>query len=115
MKRGAASPCLFSHICFSLSVFVHGDDFVAVGPGDSVKKLEGFLKQRYKVKSQIMGPDVGDEQELKILNRIVKYSDKEVSIEADPRHCDIIVREMGFDRAARQQSSRKQDRSKDVH
>ena len=94
MKRGAASPCLFSHGGLSLSVFVHGDDFVAVGPGDSVKKLEGFLKQRYNVKSQIMGPDAGDEQELKIPNRIVRYGEKEVSIEADPRHSEIIIREI---------------------
>ena len=49
MKRGAASPCLFNHSKLDLSVFVRGDDFVAVGPGHAVAMLEGYLKNRYKV------------------------------------------------------------------
>lgn len=96
MKRGSASPCLFAHPKLDLSAFVHGDDFVAVGPGRAVAMLEGYLKNRYKVKAQVMGSGAGEEKELNTLNRIARYSCDKVTIEADPRHCKVIVREVGL-------------------
>ena len=96
MKRGAPSPCLFKHAKLDLPVFVHGGDFVAVGPGRAVPMLEGYLKSRYNVNAQVMGSGANEETELKILNRIVRYDSDKVTIEADPRHCEVIVREMGL-------------------
>ena len=64
---------MFSHDKFDLSVFVHGDDFVAVGPAKSVSMLESYLNCTYTVKAQVMGSGDGEDKELKILNEIVKY------------------------------------------
>lgn len=96
MTRGAASPCLLSHKKLDLSVFVHGDHFVAVDPGRSVKQLEEYLKGRYKVKAQIMGSGDTEEKELNTLNRIVRHNPREATIEAGPRHCEVTIKDMGF-------------------
>lgn len=55
MRRGRASPCLFTHGTFNLSVFAHGDDFAAVSPSEPVHKLEVHLQGKYRVKEQVMG------------------------------------------------------------
>ena len=74
--------------------FVHGDDFVAVGPEKSVAALNTHLRGKYRVKAEIMGSRDGEANELRILNRIVRYSGDRVCIEADPRHCEVTVKEM---------------------
>lgn len=96
MRRGAASPCFFSHGALDLSVVVHGDDFVAVGPARSVATLQVHLKGSYQVKSEVMGSGDNEAKELRILNRVVSFSSSGVCVEADPRHCEIIVRELGL-------------------
>ena len=53
---------------------VHGDDFVSTGKDSSLKWLESILGKEFKIKTNIIGPDEKDEKELKILNRIIRFT-----------------------------------------
>ena len=61
-KRGVANPCLFKHEEHNLSVMVHGDDFVAVGPDSAVKYVKDILAQKYKIKTEVMGPGENEQK-----------------------------------------------------
>ena len=38
------------------------------------------------------GPD--DVKEVKVLNKVIRYTDAGIELEADPRHAEIILREL---------------------
>ena len=78
---------------------VHGDDFVSTGPDESLKWMEQMLSKDFKIKTSKIGPDKNDEKELKILNRILKYTESGIEMEADLRHAEIIIQQLGLDNA----------------
>ena len=41
----------------------------------------------------------GDEKELKVLNRIIRYTDQGIELEADLRHAELIVKQLGLEEA----------------
>ena len=41
-----------------------------------------------------------DVREVKILNKIIRWTDSGVELEADPRHAEIVIRELGLSGAA---------------
>ena len=45
----------------------------------------------------MLGPDKNDVQEVKILNRIIRWADSGILIEADPRHAEIIIEHYGLE------------------
>ena len=53
--QGKANPCLFHNAAIGVSVMVHGDDFVAVGPEDKLKDTQRTLEQKYKIKTEKLG------------------------------------------------------------
>ena len=54
-------------------------------------------KKHYDIKIRgRLGPDKKDDKEIRILNRCVKYTDSGIEYEADPRHAEIIIRELGL-------------------
>jgi len=38
-------------------------------------------------------------QEVEILNKIIRWTDRGIELEADPRHAEIVVRELGLEGA----------------
>ena len=66
-ERGIANPCLFSSVTDKVSLMVHGDDFVAVGPPEGIAKLNAAFEKAYKVKTQIMGNGEHGDKELRVL------------------------------------------------
>ena len=78
---------------------VHGDDFISTGPASSLKWLEKALSAEFKIKTNLIGPDKGDDKELKVLNRIIRYTDNGLELEADLRHAEIIVKQLGLEEA----------------
>ena len=38
-------------------------------------------------------------REIKILNKIVRYTDSGIEMEADPRHAEIVIKELGLEEA----------------
>ena len=75
---------------------VHGDDFVSTGAEPSLKWLESILNKEFKIKTSIIGPDKNDNKEIKILNRIIRYTEHGIELEADLRHAELIVAQLGL-------------------
>ena len=45
----------------------------------------------------ILGPEQGDEKEVSILNRVVRWSSGVIEYEADPMHVKKLLRDMGME------------------
>ena len=55
------------------------------------------MKERYLLKARgRLGPDARDHKEIRILNRIIEWAEEGIWYEADQRHADIIVRDIGI-------------------
>ena len=44
-----------------------------------------------------MGADKGDLKEIKVLNKIIRVTDGGLELEADPRHAELVLRELGVE------------------
>ena len=95
-KQGLASPCHFFHPTRKLRTAVHGDDFVTVGPKSELKKMRKELEMKYDLKTSVLGPDEGEEKEVRILNRVIRWTREGVSYEPDPRHGEILIDQLGL-------------------
>ena len=89
--RGSASPCHFYHAELDIWCLVHGDDFVIVARQEGRDHAEAVLRAAYEVKVDIAGPGTGDPKAIKILGRIVTYTDKGILYEADPGHMESVI------------------------
>ena len=65
--QGRANPCLFYNRKISVSVMVHGDDFVAVGPEQHLRQTREALESKYKLKVEVLGRQEGQSKEVRIL------------------------------------------------
>ena len=89
--RGRASPCCYHHPARSLRCVVHGDDFVLVGPPAALAWAKREMDKSFLTKvigTLGCGPDEVDE--LRILNRVVRWGQEGIKYEADPRHADVL-------------------------
>ena len=98
-QRGTASPCTFSHHYRRLRCYIHGDDFVTVGMDEHLKWMKAQLEKQYELKKQVLGPDEGDLKQVRVLNRVLTWSDEGIAYEADPRHAEIVIAELGLKEA----------------
>ena len=74
---------------------VHGDDFIIAGDGDDLDWLSLKLNEKLElVQKARLGP--GYDSEATVLNRCVTYSDPGLAWEADPRHTELAVAELGL-------------------
>ena len=89
-KKGRTNPCLFWHPSKKAAVIVHGYDFVAVGCDESLQRTRRTLEEKYKIKVQVLGPD--EEQEIRVLNKIIRWTPEGIELEADPRHAEIVIK-----------------------
>jgi len=90
-QRGRASPCCYFHPVRGLRCVVHGDDFVLAGcPGD-LQWAKGAMAEHFLTKEVgTLGVGPGEVQELRILNRVVRWCHDGVRYEADPRHAELL-------------------------
>ena len=95
LVQGKSSACLFYHAAKDVAVMSHGDDFVAVGNPKHLAETESALSEKYIIKTEMLGADTGDVKEVKILIKIVRLTGEGVELEADPRHAELVVRELG--------------------
>ena len=96
-KQGTASPCIFRHERKGVVVMVHGDDFVAVGEGDSLQETKKVLEDKYKIKVETLGRDKKDSKEIRVLNKVIRLTEQGLELEADPRHVELVVRALGLE------------------
>ena len=76
---------------------MHGDDYVSSGCDDDLLWLEKELAKAYEIKTQKLGPREGWEQQGKVLNRIVSFTEDGWTVEADPRHAELIIEQLGVE------------------
>ena len=82
---------------------VHGDDFIVAGCGDDLDWLSRKLNEKLEfVQRARLGP--GCDSEATVLNRCVKLIDCALTWEADPRHTELAVAELGLQAACPQTS-----------
>ena len=92
-----ASPCNIFLKTKELHVIVHREDFIATGPADSLSWFAGQMGNRYEITVHILGPEIGMEREIRVLNRTLQWLDCGITYEPDQRHAEIIVRELGLE------------------
>jgi hypothetical protein len=78
---------------------VHGDDFTATADEGNLKWLEGVLASEFEVKVEVLGPGPGHKQEMRVLNRVLSWNAWGIGYEADPRHAEIAIRQLGLEEA----------------
>ena len=78
-------------------IVVHGDDFVIEGGQEDLDWTKGVLANMFLVKvSSILGPERQDDKVADILNRVVAWRDDEVWWEADSRHVEKKLEDIGL-------------------
>jgi hypothetical protein len=74
---------------------VHGDDYVSSGRQADLDWMEIQLQAAYEIQTQKLGLGENCVSEGKVLNRIVRCSKEGWSLEADPRHAELIIEQLG--------------------
>jgi hypothetical protein len=97
--RGIGHPSVFWHPVRRVCTIVHGDDYVSSGDDADLVWLESELGKAYEIKTQKLGLSKGWESQGKVLNRIVSCTPEGWTVEADPRHAELIVEQLGVDGA----------------
>ena len=93
---GQGSPCNFKRVQRQVSVTVRGDDFTSTGTEANLKWFEAGLAKAFEIKTKILGPEKRKLQEVRVLNRVLSWTATGITCEADPRHAEIIIRDLGF-------------------
>ena len=76
------------------------DDFTIAGPKRQIEWLKAKMESRYELKELArLGPGPNDDKEVKILNRIVRWTASGVEYEADPRQIEKVVAALGLEGA----------------
>ena len=91
-RKGRSSSCIFYHRERQLRVMVHGDDYVCTGAKGDLKWLAREMKKKFEIKVQNLGPDVDEQREVRVLNRIIRWTESGLEYEADPRHQEILIK-----------------------
>ena len=76
---------------------VHGDDFASSGTTADLAWLQRQFEKRFEVTTTVLGPEKTQALEVKILNRVIRWTDLGIAYEPDPRHSEIAIKELGLD------------------
>jgi hypothetical protein len=90
--KGKASPCCYFHPRLGVRCIVHGDDFVLTGRVQALDEVKAGMHERFLLKELgRLGGGQGELRELRVLNRVIRWTQAGLKYEADPRHAEIIV------------------------
>ena len=97
VAQGRASPCCFVHAERELKIVVYGGDFTVLGPSSSLAWFHEVCGGRFDIKRRaLLGPESGDDHEVTILNRVVRWDASGIRYEADPRHAKLLAKQLGL-------------------
>ena len=100
-QRSSAYPSLYHHVERDISTLIHGDDYVSVGAKQQLAWLKTELESAFEIKTELVGNNKNDpevKQEAKILNRIIKSDGEGWTLEADPRHAELLIEELKIEK-----------------
>ena len=95
-ERGIGFPSVFVHKKFDIWTLVHGDDYFSAGDANGLVWLDKQLKGQYEIKTSRIGHGSHCSTEGQILNRVVRATDRGYELEADPRHAELIIEQLGL-------------------
>ena len=85
-----------------VSCVCHGDDFTLVGEEEELRWLAKLMGTWFEIKVRgVLGPEVGDDKEIVILGRTVRWTEEGVEFEADRRHRKVLMEHFGFEEGAK--------------
>ena len=94
---GVTAPIVFYHPAWEVQCVVHGDDFTFLGWERDLEHIASKMSEAYSLKIRgVMGGEPKDTQEIVILNRRLRWSNGELSYEADPEHAKKIWEALGL-------------------
>ena len=97
-RQGTASPNLFYNRERTIMCTVHGDDFTSQGPCNQLEWFEKAVAEHYEITvGPRIGPGPSDEKEVRVLNRVIRWTDAGVEYEADPRQAERLMAECGLE------------------
>ena len=65
------------------------------GPLENLEWVIENMKRHLKLKANILGPEDKCENEVRILNRVIRWGESGIEYECDQTHGDILVEKMG--------------------
>ena len=90
-------PVLFYHPAKDLAMAVHGDDFVACGYAEDLTWVSEYLAKCFEIKVRaVLGGEEGDDKEVVMLGRTVRWRPRGLEYEADGRHRRVILETLGL-------------------
>ena len=96
-ETGKASPCTFYNRTKELRCVVHGDDFTILGWQNQLDWFWREIQKKFLSKHRgRIGPAINDLKEMRILNRIVEWTETGIHYEGDQRHVEICIEELGI-------------------
>ena len=102
-KQGLSNTAVFFNEAQDSRGTVHGDDFIILGDQIAIDHMRSLLDERYECRMVgCLRPDESDDKEIGVLNRILRYSEDdgpEVQIECGARHAEMVVRDLGLEKA----------------
>ena len=88
---------MFWHPTRAIRTLVHGDDYVSGGDPEELEWLETELAKEYEIQTQKIGFGKDKQEEGKVLNRIIRCTESGWELEADPRHAELVIEQLGVD------------------
>ena len=76
---------------------MHGNDSVSAGDERSMTWFETELAKAYEIQTQRLGIGRDSQQEGKVLNRLNRCTGAGWEVEADPRHAELVVEQLGIE------------------
>ena len=78
---------------------VHGDDFTSSASTKTLEWLKKKFEAKFEVTAKLLGPEVSQEREIRVLDRVIQWEADGLVYEPDQRHAEMIVREFGLEGA----------------
>ena len=91
-SRGTSTPRSFYNQEKELRVVAHGDDFTVLGWEHQLNWFLEKIRGVYEIKQSRIGPAPADKKAVRILNRVLQWTDFGLDWEADQRHSELITR-----------------------
>ena len=93
-KECVTQPGIYHHEERGLQVVSHVDDFLCVGPKQSLRWFSRVLEEKYEIKINEFNEE---KKEVTFLGRRISWAKEGVSIEADPKHVVTLLKEWGLE------------------
>ena len=79
-----------------LRIVSHVDDFLVTGPTDQVEWFKSEMASVYEVKQKTLGWNCGHEEKVSFLGRLIRRTDRGMTIEGDDKHRERMLEEWGM-------------------